>query len=68
MVPAKGSRFCIEGSSKAFQAPGNSCCWALMLALLGLGMMNLALMAAFAIAIFVEKIWRYGIVFAVQLA
>ncbi len=40
------------------------CCWALMLALLALGMMNLALMAAFAIAIFVEKTWRYGMVFA----
>lgn len=40
------------------------CCWALMLALLALGMMNLALMAAFAMAIFVEKTWRYGMVFA----
>jgi predicted metal-binding membrane protein len=40
------------------------CCWALMLALLALGMMNVALMAVFAVAIFVEKTWRYGIVFS----
>ncbi len=40
------------------------CCWALMPALIELGMMNLALMAAFAMAISVEKTWRYGIVFA----
>jgi len=40
------------------------CCWALMLALLALGMMNLALMVAFAMVIFVEKTWRYGMVFA----
>ncbi len=40
------------------------CCWALMPALLALGMMNVALMAAFAVTIFVEKTWRYGMVFA----
>jgi predicted metal-binding membrane protein len=40
------------------------CCWALMLAFLALGMMNVALMAAFAVTIFVEKTWRYGMVFA----
>ncbi len=40
------------------------CCWALMLALLALGMMNLVLMAGFAVAIFIEKTWRYGMGFA----
>jgi predicted metal-binding membrane protein len=36
------------------------CCWALMVALLALGMMDLRWMAAFAVAITLEKVWRHG--------
>src|SRR4029079_6104751 len=36
------------------------CCWSLMVALIALGIMDLAWMAAFAIVITLEKIWRHG--------
>jgi predicted metal-binding membrane protein len=36
------------------------CCWALMLILILLGMMNLAWMAAVAAVIFVEKVFPRG--------
>ena len=36
------------------------CCWALMVALLALGVMDLRWMAAFGIAVTLEKVWRHG--------
>lgn len=36
------------------------CCWALMLALIALGVMNLAAMVAVAVVIAAEKTWRFG--------
>lgn len=36
------------------------CCWALMLVLVAVGVMNLAAMVALAAVIFLEKVWRYG--------
>ncbi|MEV0410608.1 DUF2182 domain-containing protein [Streptomyces sp. NPDC050448] len=36
------------------------CCWALMVVLVPLGMMNVAAMAAIAVVIFLEKLWRRG--------
>ena len=36
------------------------CCWGLMIVLIAVGVMNVAVMAALAIVIFVEKLWRYG--------
>ncbi|MEU3724943.1 DUF2182 domain-containing protein [Streptomyces sp. NPDC031705] len=36
------------------------CCWGLMLALVPLGVMNVAAMAAVAVVIFLEKLWRHG--------
>jgi predicted metal-binding membrane protein len=36
------------------------CCWGLMIVLVTVGVMNLAVMAALAVIIFVEKLWRYG--------
>jgi predicted metal-binding membrane protein len=36
------------------------CCWSLMVALIALGIMDLAWMAAFAIVITLEKVWRHG--------
>jgi len=36
------------------------CCWSLMLALLVLGVMDLRWMAAFAVGIVLEKVWRFG--------
>ena len=36
------------------------CCWSLMVALIALGVMNLAWMAAFAAVITLEKLWRHG--------
>lgn len=36
------------------------CCWALMLILVGVGVMNLVAMVALAALIFLEKVWRYG--------
>ncbi len=36
------------------------CCWALMIVLVAVGVMNLAAMAALAVVVFAEKLWRYG--------
>ena len=36
------------------------CCWSLMLVLVAVGLMNMAWMAALAVVIFLEKVWRYG--------
>lgn len=36
------------------------CCWSLMVALIALGIMNLAWMAAFTVVITLEKLWRHG--------
>src|SRR5207302_973437 len=36
------------------------CCWGLMILLVAVGVMNVAVMVALAIVIFVEKLWRYG--------
>ncbi|WP_257002353.1 DUF2182 domain-containing protein [Streptomyces sp. WZ.A104] len=36
------------------------CCWGLMIVLIPLGTMNIAAMAALAVVIFVEKLWRLG--------
>ena len=40
------------------------CCWGLMILLVAVGVMNVAVMAALAVDIFVEKLWRYGKPFA----
>jgi predicted metal-binding membrane protein len=40
------------------------CCWALMLVLVALGVMNLPAMIAVAAIIAVEKVWRFGETFA----
>ena len=40
------------------------CCWALMLVLVALGVMNLPAMIGVAIIIAVEKVWRFGEAFA----
>ena len=36
------------------------CCWGLMVVLIAVGVMNVAIMAALAVVIFAEKLWRYG--------
>ncbi|MDJ0460661.1 DUF2182 domain-containing protein [Streptomyces sp. H27-C3] len=36
------------------------CCWGLMLVLVPLGVMNIVAMAALAVVIFAEKLWRWG--------
>jgi predicted metal-binding membrane protein len=36
------------------------CCWALMLVLVAVGVMNLPAMVGLAAVIFLEKVWRYG--------
>ncbi|MEV7028074.1 DUF2182 domain-containing protein, partial [Kitasatospora sp. NPDC093558] len=36
------------------------CCWALMVVLVPLGVMNVAAMAGIAVVIFLEKLWRRG--------
>ncbi len=36
------------------------CCWGLMIVLIAVGVMNLAVMAALAVVIFAEKLWRHG--------
>lgn len=36
------------------------CCWGLMAVLIPLGVMNIAAMAALAVVIFAEKLWRWG--------
>ncbi len=40
------------------------CCWGLMVVLLAVGVMNLVAMAALAVVIFLEKIWREGPAFS----
>ena len=40
------------------------CCWALMLVLIAFGVMNLAAMIGVALVIAVEKVWRFGELFA----
>jgi predicted metal-binding membrane protein len=37
-----------------------ACCWTLMVALVALGVMDLRWMAAFAVVITLEKVWRHG--------
>jgi predicted metal-binding membrane protein len=39
------------------------CCWGLMILLVAVGLMNLPVMAALAVVIFAEKLWRYGKLF-----
>ena len=41
-----------------------ACCWGLMIVLIAVGTMNIAVMAALAAVIFIEKVWRYGHQFA----
>jgi len=41
------------------------CCWGLMVVLVAVGVMNLAVMAALAVVVFTEKLWRYGKPFGV---
>ena len=41
-----------------------ACCWGLMIVLIAVGTMNVAVMAALAVVIFVEKVWKYGRQFA----
>jgi predicted metal-binding membrane protein len=36
------------------------CCWGLMIVLIAVGVMNVAVMAALAVVVFAEKLWRYG--------
>jgi predicted metal-binding membrane protein len=36
------------------------CCWGLMIVLIAVGVMNVAVMAALAVVIFAEKLWRHG--------
>jgi predicted metal-binding membrane protein len=36
------------------------CCWGLMLLLIAVGVMNVTVMAALAVVIFIEKLWRHG--------
>ena len=36
------------------------CCWALMVVLVGVGVMNLVAMVVLAAVILLEKLWRYG--------
>ena len=36
------------------------CCWGLMILLVAVGVMNVVVMAALAVVIFVEKLWRHG--------
>lgn len=40
------------------------CCWALMVVLIPLGVMNVAAMAGIAAVIFMEKLWRFGPLFS----
>jgi predicted metal-binding membrane protein len=40
------------------------CCWALMMVLLVVGLMNVAWMAALFVLVYVEKTWRHGLVLA----
>jgi predicted metal-binding membrane protein len=40
------------------------CCWGLMIVLVAVGVMNIVVMAALAVVILTEKLWRYGKPFA----
>ncbi|MDJ0381967.1 DUF2182 domain-containing protein [Streptomyces sp. G-G2] len=40
------------------------CCWGLMIVLIPLGVMNILAMAALAVVIFMEKLWRRGPLFS----
>ena len=40
------------------------CCWALMILMIGFGIMNVAAMVGLALIIAIEKRWRYGETFA----
>lgn len=44
------------------------CCWALMLVLVAVGVLNLTAMVALAAVIFLEKVWRHGIALSWALA
>jgi len=39
------------------------CCWGLMIVLVAVGVMNIAVMAALAAVVFIEKLWRHGKLF-----
>jgi predicted metal-binding membrane protein len=39
------------------------CCWALMIVLIAVGVMNIVVMVALAAVVFVEKLWRHGKLF-----
>jgi predicted metal-binding membrane protein len=41
-----------------------ACCWGLMIILIAVGTMNVAVMVALAVVIFIEKVWKYGRQFA----
>jgi predicted metal-binding membrane protein len=41
-----------------------ACCWGLMIVLIAVGTMNVAVMAALAAVIFIEKVWKRGSQFA----
>ena len=41
------------------------CCWGLMIVLVAVGAMNIAVMAALAVVILIEKVWKHGRRFAV---
>jgi predicted metal-binding membrane protein len=38
------------------------CCWALMMILIAVGVMNVAAMVGLAIVVLIEKTWRWGLV------
>jgi predicted metal-binding membrane protein len=40
------------------------CCWGLMIVLIAVGVMNVSAMAALAVVVFAEKLWRHGKAFA----
>jgi predicted metal-binding membrane protein len=42
-----------------------ACCWGLMIVLIAVGAMNIALMAALAVVILIEKVWKYGRPFSI---
>ena len=37
-----------------------ACCWGLMIVLIAVGAMNIAVMAALAVVILIEKVWKHG--------
>jgi predicted metal-binding membrane protein len=41
-----------------------ACCWGLMIVLIAVGAMNIAVMAALAVVILIEKVWKYGHAFS----